>query len=533
MDKRQIVNIIFFIRATEPRDPDLDLHQTVAKQLELVNRYGFKATFLLQYDALILDQYVQLLKDQLASNGEIGGWFEIVQPLVEKAGLKWRGREGYSWDWHSDVGFSVGYTPDERRKFIDIYMEDFKERFGYYPRSMGSWVIDAVSLAYMSDKYGIQASCNCRDQWGTDGYTLWGGYYGQGYYPSRYNMLCPAQTEENQISVPVFRMLGSDPIYQYDLGLFEDGVLNPSESQPVVTLEPVYDKCGGGGDPRWVDWYFKENFRPGLSFGYTQVGQENSFRWEEMKKGLFYQFETLNKLHNEGKVTIETLCETGIWYKNMFPKTAATTVAALTDWQEKGRKSLWYESRFFRVNFYEEDGRVWIRDIHKFDEQYKERYLSQVCDGHQMYYDNLPVIDGNRWSGGSIRAGIYPSLLSPSGKLIPINGSMSVEYLSDDRTLIQITDTDISLKIICKPTGLCFSLSAPKGSTLVLNMCDGVEKFIKAEIQDTSIIYQQNDFSYVVRFQRAEKIKKFETGIIVTADNTELILALDETIPTV
>ena len=55
------------------------------------------------------------------------------------------------------------------------------------------------------------------------------------YYPSRINAYMPAQTEEGQIPVPIFRMLGSDPIYQYDDGLGQ-------ERQGVISLEPVYEK---------------------------------------------------------------------------------------------------------------------------------------------------------------------------------------------------------------------------------------------------------------------------------------------------
>jgi hypothetical protein len=43
----------------------------------------------------------------------------------------------------------------------------------------------------------------------------------------------PAQNAENQIPVPIFRMLGSDPIHQYDNGL-------GTGWQRVVSLEPVY-----------------------------------------------------------------------------------------------------------------------------------------------------------------------------------------------------------------------------------------------------------------------------------------------------
>ena len=74
-------------------------------------------------------------------------------------------------------------------------------------------------------------------------------------------------------------MLGSDPIYQYDVRSSE------SNGQEVVTLEPVYCGNGGGGDPDWVRWFFDVMFRaPCLSFGYTQVGQENPFGWPAMEK---------------------------------------------------------------------------------------------------------------------------------------------------------------------------------------------------------------------------------------------------------
>ena len=170
----RIVNIVNFIRDIEPRDPDritkTVLYETVVKQIELMKKYRLGGTFLLQYDALMDERYQQLLKTLPKETFEIGAWWEIPQPLVEKAGIKWRGR--YPWDWHADVGFSTGYTPAEREKLIDVYMEDFKKVFGYYPRSVASWFIDAHSLNYLYEKYHIVASANCKDQYGTDGYTL-------------------------------------------------------------------------------------------------------------------------------------------------------------------------------------------------------------------------------------------------------------------------------------------------------------------------------------------------------------------------
>ncbi len=340
----RIVNIINFIRGVEPREP-MDLIEPVRQQIRLARRHGLPTTFLIQYDALVTPAFTDLLKQELGPDDEIGAWLEVVQPQVEAAGLKWRGR--FPWDWHTDVGFTIGYSPEERRKLMDVYMEKFKTVFGRLPRSVGCWVIDAPTLNYLADEYKIVAACICKDQMGTDGYNLWGGYWNQAYYPSRRNAFMPAQTDAEQLRVPVFRMLGSDPIHQYDTGLGH-------ARQGVISLEPVYPQSGG--NPAWVRWFFDVNFNsPCLAFAYAQAGQENSFGWPAMSKGLEHQYELLAEKSREGLVRVETLGASGTWFRETFDKTPATAVVALKDWQEKGegggaRRSVWYESRFYRIN---------------------------------------------------------------------------------------------------------------------------------------------------------------------------------------
>lgn len=392
------VNIINFIRGVEPRVP-IDLTDTLREQLALVKKHNLPATWLIQYDALIDPAFTDLLKREMDASHEIGAWFEVVQPLAEKAGIEWRGR--FPWDWHAHVGFSVGYTPQERERLADVFMEEFRAQFGQYPQSVGSWFIDAHLLGYLSDRYGITASCNCKEQWGTDGYTLWGGYYNQAYYPSRLNGFMPAQTTANQIPVPVFRMLGSDPIYQYDAA-------DNGNGQSVVTLEPVYTgEEGGGGVPAWVRWFFNVNFRPEqVSFGYTQVGQENSFGWESMKDGLIDQVELLAAKQAEGVLKVETLADTGKWFKQTYAHTPASAICALTDWKAEGRQSIWYCSKNYRVNLLREQGGLRIRDIQMFDERYEERYLKDFCRIESCVYDTLPIIDGGRWGDGRTKPGM-------------------------------------------------------------------------------------------------------------------------------
>ncbi len=395
----RVVNIINFIRDIEPRDPDHItkevLYQTVVKQIELMNKYQLGGSFLLQYDALMDERYQDLLKKLPKDIFEIGAWWEIPQPLVEKAGMKWRGR--YPWDWHADVGFSTGYTPAEREKLIDVYMADFKNIFGYYPKSVASWFIDEHSLNYMYEKYHIVASANCKDQYGTDGYTLWGGYWNQAYYPSKRNAYMPAQNKEQQIPVPVFRMLGSDPIHQYD-----DGV--ERTRQGVITLEPVYPKAGG--DSTWVHWFFDQLIKgPSMAFNYTQTGQENSFTWSAMSKGLEMQLPLIATLRDEKKIRVETLAESGEWFKKQFPVTPPTSFTALEDVRDGNKKTVWFNSRYYRANLLWEGNTLRFRDIHMFDEALASRYEKTPVTSNECVFFTLPVMDGYLWSKEGSYAG--------------------------------------------------------------------------------------------------------------------------------
>lgn len=394
----RIINIVNFIRQTDYRveDSDRKLYETVCRQVELVNRYDLPATFLLEYDALINPLYQKLLKTKLRNGAEIGAWWELTQPHIEAAGLKWRGE--HPWVSHANIAFSTGYTKEERERLVDVYMRKFKDVFGTYPKSVGSWYIDAHTLAYMHDRYGIEASCNCKDQIGTDGYTLWGGYWNQAYYPSRLNAYMPAQTGAGQIPVPVFRMLGSDPIYQYDDGL-------GNERQGVISLEPVYKHAGM--NRKWVDYFFDAlTDGPCLAFGYAQAGQENSFTWDNMREGLEMQMPLIDSLQRAGKVRVETLGESGRWFRKRFPLTPATAVTTVSDVRGEGNKTVWYDSRYYRANLLWEKGRFRFRDIHLFDERFKSEYLDTPGTGDRFLFYTLPFVDGFMWSKGEDRAGL-------------------------------------------------------------------------------------------------------------------------------
>lgn len=503
----RIINIINFIRQTDYRVENADslLYETVCEQVKLVNKYDLPATFLLQYDALINPLYQDLLKSKLNDHSEIGAWWELTQPQIEAAGIKWRGE--HSWVSHANIAFSTGYTKEERERLVDVYMAKFKEIFGTYPKSVGSWFIDAHTLGYMYDKYKIVASCNCKDQVGTDGYTLWGGYWNQAYYPSRINAYMPAQTEEGQIPVPIFRMLGSDPIYQYDDGLGQ-------ERQGVISLEPVYEKAGM--DRRWVD-YFLESIvnKPCLAFNYAQAGQENSFTWSNMSKGLEMQIPILDSLRKENKIRVETLGESGAWFKECFKVTPATAVTTLTDVRGEGNKTVWFNSRYYRANLLWEKGTFRFRDIHLFDESYKSVYLEKPGDGNQFLFYTLPVVDGFMWSEGLDRAGLRIVRLDKDGDKEELSlDHPVVTEIGKDTLVVSAEDSKgHAFKITFYETRFevaALSKEADLSWALELKVAAGKELPFTV-IEDKAVNASFDGFNYVITCEKGH-IRKPESG---------------------
>lgn len=443
---KNIINIINFVRDVEPRPgrEALDLVEPVQQQICLLREHHLRGTFLLQYDALIDATYVSLMKG-CQDICEIGLWLEIVQPLVEKIGQTWNGR--YPWDWHNDVGFLIGYTPEVRIQLLDEAMHRFYETFGYYPSSVGAWHLDAVSLAHLEKTYHIKACCICREQVGMDGYTLDGGYYNQAYYPSKRNIFCPAQTKEMQISVPVFRMLGSDPIHAYDYRVKPYGAFR----QYAPTLEPIM----AGRSAMFCDWFFQEVFDGnGMSFQYAQVGQENSFGWDKMKDGITYQYASVKKLRDAGKVEVMTLGESGAWYQQTFQETPPSSYTAFHDYLAADRKAVWYENKQYRIGLLWEEGVVYIRDWYLFEEQYPEKYLEKRCETHPCEFRNLPIMDSVLFTDKTSEktAGIY---LTVGEEAVRWN---TFSYEENEKTaVIELTNDTYHAKITLQEEGVFVS----------------------------------------------------------------------------
>lgn len=394
MKKTAIVHIYNFIRMshTEPSRFLMDDFDTLRRILILVKQYGFPGTYALKYDALMEPRYQQLLKEYLDENDELGVWWEITEPLCRRAGVGFRDtRQELEYDDRVDSAYCLGYSPEERKLLVDAYMADFYAIYGYYPANIGAWVMDSVTIGYAREKYGVKAACICRDQVATDGFTLWGGWPNGVYFPSRDNAFIPASTEEMQLDIPVFRLLGPDPIYN-----FEDHVRREN-MQGVVTMEPSWLP---GRDPRFVTSYFGGmTEEDALGIQYCQVGQENNFLWENIQPGLEAQLQRLVELGREGKVRVETMGATGEWFAKQYRLTPPATFQRGYDWSGNGLSAQWYASVNYRLGLLGEEGHLRIRDLFVYRQDYASRYLHERIQTRQSLFDAPPVMWPQFWGG--------------------------------------------------------------------------------------------------------------------------------------
>ena len=394
MSQMKVVNIMNFVRKCDFRMEDSEerMYRMTEQELELVNEYGKENTFLLQYDALMDERYIRLFRTKATERTELGLWFEVVKPLTDAVGLPWRGREGTTWDWHVIPGFLMAYTVKERELLVDEAMGKFKEIYGYYPATVASWLLDSYSVAYLAEHYAVSAFGICRDQTNTDAYTLVGGYFNQAYYPSRNNMFTPARSEEYRIGTPVFRLLGPDPIHNYD----NDRYIRNQKYLPYCgcyTLEPTWP---AGRDPEIIKWFFDTYFcNEDMGYSYAQLGQENNFCEETTITGLRYQLELLKDYPD---VKCMKMCDTGEDFKKRYPKTPVTSVCATEDWDgSQDVQSVYYDCENYVANLFRYENKIFIRAWYLFDERVYENYYEEPCDTWDATYENLPVIDTLLW----------------------------------------------------------------------------------------------------------------------------------------
>ncbi|MDP2684774.1 MAG: hypothetical protein Q8P20_07110, partial [bacterium] len=190
--------------------------ESLKSEYKAVSKHGFPATWLLTYDALNNEDIISEIR-KMDTNQEFGVFLEVTKTFASEAGVEYH-NSGF---WHhASAVFLSGYTQEERIILIDKVFDKFKQEFGAYPKSIGSWWTDGYSLSYVKDKYGVVANLVCADQFSTDGYQLWGQPWQVPYYSSKIYPAVPASNTENKLDLVNIQWASRDPLNGYNSSLY-------------------------------------------------------------------------------------------------------------------------------------------------------------------------------------------------------------------------------------------------------------------------------------------------------------------------
>lgn len=330
---------------------------TPQKQYSLISSHHLPATWLVRYDALT-DQDVQKFIKGLDSSQDVGLFLEITPTLTKDSGVKYN--QSQSWHYAKSI-LLVGYSLADRIKLIDTAFEKYKQIFGFYPKSVGAWWIDAYSLSYMKQKYGITANLDVSDQYSTDQYQVWGQYWSSPFYPSKQNALMPADSADQKIGVVTMQWATRDPYNSYGTGVYESTHSVQANDYLLHDLS--------------VDYFSK------LLDAYPQttVGLENDFDWNKYGTEYTKQLDLLAKRAKAG-LQIRSMQSFANWYMQTYPEISPAVTIFTDDPLGSGGKVVWYQNAYYRVGWFFKDNLSVVRDLRNFTSGAEENCFQKACD---------------------------------------------------------------------------------------------------------------------------------------------------------
>lgn len=425
----------------------------LAKEWQIIQDNNLPATWLIRPDALKDSEVVSLLKS-FPNSQELGLFLEITPSWTKMAAVFYH----QSTNWHAaGTVFLTGYEVDERHKLIDTAFADFKNTFGYYPKSVGAWWIDAGSLAYMKERYGVMANMDVADQYTTDNYQVWGQYFSQPFYPTKRNALIPAESAGDKIGLVTIQWALRDPFNSYGNGVLDSTYsvqANDYANKKYHNLTTDYFK-------KLLEIYLDNPYQ---TLGQVTVGIENDFSWADYGAEYGRQIEVVKDLSQKGinAVTMSSFAQS---YASAFPDVSPKQILSAADPLGSGGSVLWFDNLRYRVGwFYNKSGSV-IRDLRTTYDGAPEPCLKKSCSSLNLAMTENKNLDevtyGNYW-------------LIDTGKISniqvnPTGSGVNLSYFNQSgiKRQLQFLPNDIKIDNSSRTVATVISQEANPQTTLV------------------------------------------------------------------
>ncbi len=346
--------------------------------LEHLEKNGLVGNFALRYDALQSDNYLSLVTKN--DKNEYGALLEITPKLAEAAGVTYKSSPE-RWYEAQNV-FLIGYTQEERKKIIDTYMDSYQNRLGSLPKFSSAWMIDAWSLAYLKEKYGIVAHQITREQFGTDSYTLYGGPVHYPYYPSSNWALIP---QNGNTSMPlIMRQTIMDPVFVY------------GDKTDSYTSQPN-DYALRDDTIEYFKHLFSQAHQQENPYTFALIGLENTMP-ESVQIEYAQQLEEVGKWQKKDSSNqTVTVSDFEAWYRQNY--TQITSYEGVSH-NDSGEKAWWITTPTYRARVRLSDSELSITDLRLYNNKFADPYLTTPAKSFGWWVVPF-VLDGSRYFEGN------------------------------------------------------------------------------------------------------------------------------------
>ncbi len=342
--------------------------KSLLTQYDIINKNNLSATWLLTYDVLDNPTMIDSFK-KFNNNQELGIFLEISENFSKDIEVTYNN----SGNWHhANSVFLSGYSQQTREKYIDKVFSKFKQEFGYYPLSIGSWWTDAYSLNYIKIKYGVVANLVCSDQFSTDNYQIWGQPWSIPYLLGKNHPAIPASYND-QLGIVNLQWAARDPLNGYYNSLYSTQDYRVTNEN----LDTNYFK-------KLVDFYLSVGDLPQIVVGLESDLDPQSYNAEFLK-----QIEYV-KLKSVQGVKVTKMSDFAKKFLELKPSSVYKFEAK--DFLGSGRTAVWYGNYKYRIHYVvESDLSLIIKDIRVYNRKQIDPYTISA-NGSKNLHINIPAI---------------------------------------------------------------------------------------------------------------------------------------------
>lgn len=407
-----VITVINPIRGKELGLEKANLVTSLQEQWQVGQEAGVHATWLWQYSAMEEANMVDFAKARMQDE-EFGIFLEIDRNWTKKSAVQYRGRGPW---WFSDGLLLASYDQNERIKLIDRVFSKFKKSFGYYPKTVGAWWVDAFSISYMQEKYGIIALLQCSDQIATDSYSIWGTPWSIPYVSSRSNAAIPAHSWNDSSQVVTMQWAPRDPTLAYgdSLHSLQDYQIRGYKQSYFDYLTHIYLKepmdhivigLEGGGSPSAYQTRYKNEL--------IQVR-----KWEKEKKIVLLSARDYAEYFLKNRVILPT-----------------TRYFLTKDFQSEDQ-SFWFHSPNFRAGIHKKNENIFLIDLRDYTQARAEDFSLLPNSQGNIRINTPALIDSLRFPENKLLLTTNNdnlTLTEKNGEITLLSGKNKIAVFSNDK----------------------------------------------------------------------------------------------------